>query len=248
MFGITYSGIEFVFTYKTIDLNIVKYTIQAALENTSWGHLWYLYVCLGLYLILPIIKKFVEHRNQAEYIYILCILFLCGSIIPFINNLFGLSIAFQLPITCYSIFYALLGKFIHDKNCCAIKFKICAYVVVCFTVFSFISIISHNFSSLVFDENYSPLVIIYSVAVYILFKNTKRNSNSIIWIFDRLCFGVYLIHPVFIHFCYKFLKIYPTQYGNAGIACLLFWLIFALVSFAISYILSKNRFLREYIL
>ena len=76
-----------------------------------------------------------------------------------------------------------------------------------------------------------------------------ESRNKVLWALDRLCFAVYLIHPLFIHFCYRFLKVTPLDMGKGYVlATVVFCLVFTMCSFAGSFILNRIKLLRENIL
>ena len=68
------------------------------------------------------------------------------------------------------------------------------------------------------------------------------------WNVDRLCFGVYLIHPVFINFTYKLLKVSPVSFNLYWLVMPVFGVIFVIIAFFGSWIMSKIKPLREYVL
>lgn len=94
------------------------------------------------------------------------------------------------------------------------------------------------------------------VACYIgryLSQNLKmpelsEKQISAIWKIDRLCFGVYLIHPVFIQFVYRMLKINPCSFRLYWMAAMLFFAAFAICSFAASFIMQLIPWLRRNVL
>ena len=59
---------------------------------------------------------------------------------------------------------------------------------------------------------------------------------------------MYLIHPVFINFMYKFIKITPLNIKIIPIGIVMFFLIFVIVSFMSSWILNKIPILRKNVL
>ena len=79
-------------------------------------------------------------------------------------------------------------------------------------------------------------------------KNLKIKESNYLWQMDRLCFCVYLVHPVFINFMYKFIKITPLNIRIIPIGITVFFMIFVIVSFVASFILNKIPFLRKNVL
>lgn len=93
------------------------------------------------------------------------------------------------------------------------------------------------------------MIAVLSIAVFCLFMGVKSDKIDFIWKIDRLCFGVYLIHPVFINFVYKFLKITPVTFDTFYPAMtFVFWIIFVIVSFVGVWIMYQIPILKKYIL
>ena len=84
------------------------------LSKSSWGHLWYLYVIIGLYIITPCLRKIIEN-DCGMYLCIILLIF--NVIIPFISDIgtkllgdYGWKeIAFKLPFEGNAITYFILG-------------------------------------------------------------------------------------------------------------------------------------------
>ena len=94
----------------------------------------------------------------------------------------------------------------------------------------------------------SPIIAFLAVTLFLILKDFKFNEYNWLWEIDRLCFCVYLIHPVFINFMYKFIKITPLNIKIIPIGIVMFFLIFVIVSFMSSWILNKIPILRKNVL
>lgn len=46
------------------------------LTNGSWTHLWYLYLMVGLYAMMPFYKKIAGYASNQEYRYLLLLEFI----------------------------------------------------------------------------------------------------------------------------------------------------------------------------
>lgn len=99
----------------------------------------------------------------------------------------------------------------------------------------------------------SPLTAVLAALIFVAFKNVDQDGiteskAAIIWKIDRLCFGVYLVHPVFIQFVYRVVKITPLDFSLYPLATLAFCLFFVVCSFIASWVMSLIKPLRKYIL
>ena len=176
------------------------------------GHLWYIYMLIGLLFIVPIVNPFLQKASEKE---ILLYLTIWGITLIFNGNYFeslhiykldnyGMSASniFFAFISFYGYFgYYLLGFIASRRD---YKKKSLFIYAVC-------SIISLFLTSFLFDINIKSAwfylsipVVLMSYAVLILFKSFKTHFSSIweqiIPIVSNLTFGVYLIHGLVIHF------------------------------------------------
>ena len=94
----------------------------------------------------------------------------------------------------------------------------------------------------------SPLVALMTMAIFNIFEDIKLQENDLLWKIDRLCFGVYLIHPLFIQFTYRVLGITPMKFGITWIGTIVLFVFFVACSFAFSYIASLIKPLKKYVL
>lgn len=94
----------------------------------------------------------------------------------------------------------------------------------------------------------SPVIGVLAAVVFLMFVSKEWREKSWLWRVDRLCFGAYLIHPLFIQFVYRFLKITPIRFKIYPVMTLLFCLIFVCLSFLASWIMRKIKILKKYVL
>ena len=52
------------------------------IEGKSWSHLWYLYLLMGLYLLLPAYRAVAAHVSDKEYRYLLIVLAVFLLLLP----------------------------------------------------------------------------------------------------------------------------------------------------------------------
>ena len=78
------------------------------LTGNGWSHLWYLYMLVGLYLLMPLFKKITEHVRVKELWYLLLILVFFLSLIP-ILKLWNIGTSFGIPVATIYPFYLFFG-------------------------------------------------------------------------------------------------------------------------------------------
>lgn len=110
-----------------------------------------------------------------------------------------------------------------------LKMKNINAIIIC--IISFILSVEIKGGSIDIIMRYlNPINVLLSVILFSIFHFIEDNSNNRVLEIDRLCFGVYLIHPIFIRFSYRYLHITPI--GNLyPIAFIVFCCVIIMVSF-----------------
>lgn len=245
IFGVPFSCLEMIMNKGNINLMILFKGVLNVLNGKSWGHLWYLYTLIGFYLVLPIMKLFVEHIDKDNYTYILILMFVFKYVIPIIDMI-GLDLYFSIPIMADIVFYTLLGAYIYKYNCFNTikKYYLFVVVLICATV-KILESYRMNWNGEI-SGLFTPIM---AIAILALIKGTKfKGDSKKLWNIDRLCFCVYLVHPVFTNGFYKALKIHPALWKTNVFIVLLFWVGFSASSFFIAFVLYKIKPLKKYVL
>lgn len=225
----------------------------------GYFHLWYMWAIIGLYLITPILRKFVKIENKkiVSYFVVLSLLFcftepiitlliyeipvlrttgLADSYIYIMNNL---NLDFLGGLTTYYLAGWLLSNTITDN-----KKDLLFYGLGLISLLTIILLCQFfpNNTSLIYS-NYNALVFFYSVSVFILVKNLCSNSkkpNRLIVSFSKLSFGAYLVHMFVLTITTLILPKNPFLIP-------LNFLITFIGSFLITFILSKIPIIKKII-
>lgn len=248
IFGVPYSMLIIFFETGRISYSMIPEAIIQVINGDSFGHLWYLYTMIGIYLFLPFIKLFVNNASRQEFRYVVIIIFIFNFCFPFIDKLLGTTIAFEIPLTTYPLFYLMMGYFMFNKEDAIVRSKIAPYAVIAGATLLIIGVdILSNAEIAIMSYN-TPINALCTLSIFSLFIRTKKASTDRLWKVDRLCFGTYLIHPLFIQFQYKFLKVIPTGNSFYPVQLIVFALAFVIMSFAASLVMSQIKSLKKYVL
>jgi surface polysaccharide O-acyltransferase-like enzyme len=252
IFGIPYSFME-IFTEAHFSFNFVQ--IGAAILNTmqgkSWDHMWYLYMIAGLYLCIPLIKIFVNNASENVIKYTLVVLFIFTSIIPTVESVLPYKFGIYIPINSVYVFYLLLGYYIHYSQI-IVKNNILITLMMVYVFFTIFMPLNKNFvswtngGSLILTGYNSPVVVMVAFAIFCLLRQ-KNKQNRIIETIAPMCFGIYLIHTLFINFIYKFIRFSPEKYPLI-IVIVLTTVTTILLSISFSYLARKIKIIRKYLL
>lgn len=207
-FGTLFCLLELMFKDHSLSFTKICQAILNSLMGKSWDHMWYIYMVIGLYMVIPLIKVFVNNVNDKLLFYALGILFCTTSLLPFVKNF--LDIENHYSMFSIYIFYLLLGYVIHYKN-----FKLNNGLATAFLLLFalYIGIIQcGNFTHPRFGYE-SPIVVLAAFAFFSLGKNINRKRSKLIKFIGPLTFGVYIVHPVFINVCNKVWHLTSDKYS-----------------------------------
>jgi surface polysaccharide O-acyltransferase-like enzyme len=217
IFGVPYAWAEyFVAAEYSFNIRQIGAAFLSVVQGKTETHLWYLYLIIGLYLIVPLLKVFSENAGRKTFEYTLAVLFVFTSLIPLIQRIFHLESGFYIPVNSVYVFYFLLGHYIHQyrimvnmKILLCICFFYCLYVVL-LSLNSNLLLPAADFRIFSLEQD-APVVVLISFALFCLIHQ-KNKVNKVIDVLSSLCFGIYLLHPLFLFSLYLFLHFTPEKY------------------------------------
>ena len=237
---------------RTPDFQIfLNYCFQ--LKGSDYPHLWYLYMLIGLYLIIPILRIFAKKEN-IQYILIFILISVIAQFIPeFITPLCpnesfkpgGFVKLFYLqPFMGYTT-YLLLGWLIVNYE---LKKQVRIGLYFLAVLFGIINFIGLKSGFIVRDAIFNALSIAsliwgaaVFIAIYYLFRD-KETRNRIAGEVAKLSFGVYALHILFLELFVRFILPYerfvpqvPVLYIAVAFFCV------GGVSLLVSFFLSRIR-------
>ncbi len=243
VFGLPMCFMELLYGGEKVSAVLIFDTLTNWVTGHSWGHMWYLYMLLGLYLVTPIIKPFVVEASDTELKISLGLLFVLSVLFPLIERM-GVDLEGYMIITTPYIFIYVLGYYLcwrASAQWTRNKWLLAAIIVACVVVL--FERIHHN---MMLYGSVDLVIIIQAIAIFLLFKSINKRSK-VADILTPYCFGVYLLQAVFANVAYKVLAIDKAIgvpfYNWIGLGTLFF-----LFSLAGSFLLSKFPPLRKYVL
>lgn len=230
VYGYIFSLMELVLNARGFYLNMLIEAFICVLLRKSWAHLWYLYMIIGLYLIIPFLKILVNKLTKEYMTYLFALLFIFNSVFIDINRIFNITIPFTLPINGIFILYLLLGyylsKFFINNKTLITSWCLCALLI-----------ILCSWKGIRFDSiGYNDIPVVWlSINVYMSFLKLEKHAkcSKLVLLIDANCFGIYIIHMVFVNFIYKVLNFNPYNYQPLAV-----WLFLSITIFILSFCYS----------
>lgn len=178
-----------------------------------WGHvhMWFLWLIVGLYMLVPILRAIVLNRLVMEY-FLSFSLLLC-YVFPFVFELIKLFVNPLLPMVelgemCFDklhlqlfsgyTFFFVLGHYLHTthlkRNIENILIVLGSFATICIAVFTSLLFKQSDHDCDLFKNNETFLVAIQSVTVFLIIKRIGNTNSKIVNSISQHSFGIYLIH------------------------------------------------------
>lgn len=230
------------------------------------AHLWFLFMIVGLYLIVPLLQKISASMELTRYFVVLSVVFTFA--IPYVITLVSLyseklgsiargllnSVCFNFTLGYVS--YFVLGYYFSRIN---IKGKkqwlvyllgICGLMVTIFA--SVLFPISDKRAAAVFHDNMTVNVMLVSVSIFVFAQNNLNLTNvspkvkEAVKKLSEYSFGAYLVHAMVITRLNHILGLNTLSF-NPLISVPVIGVIVFVISFAISGVIHQIPVLKDYI-
>lgn len=234
-FFISYIGIK-----GTTVLSYLKDFATGFAYNMASIHIWYLFMLLGLYLVSPIIYRFIKNLNSKKLIIVGIVLTAMGFGVEIAKNLSGINVwAFW--------WLEFLGLYVMGYATKDIKVKkrsvlmISAIVIeVIATLVSCLLFVSGNMLGMVFFWGLTPTTTATAILVYMYFNNLEIKESGVTRQ-AKYTLGVYLFHPIIL------ILMAPLSTGIVLVDVIGKVVIAYLVSLIVVMGLYKIKFMRKFV-
>ncbi len=233
------------------------------LYSTIFGHyhLWFIYTLIGLYLIIPFLKKITENDFLTKYFLILFLIFCLGGNFLKFKEFFPTIIETLLSKSNLSFFmgfsgYFVLGYFLYNYHMPK-KYQYIIYITAGISIY-FTIYMTNLYSNILGEPDFYwykyllPNTFFVATAIFVFFKYkvslikiSQRCQKSIVSL-SKLSFGAYLVHDFF-NLLFRDLGWLNSSDNPIFLLPANTVMIFTL-SFIIAFLLSTIPFLNKYIL
>lgn len=226
---------------------IVRGWLTDLFFGRSWAHMWYLYLMIGIYLMMPFYRIVVKAAD-AKLLDLLIILLFVFTSVTSMFNAFGYSPAFYIPTTIVYPLYVFAGYRLYHRPIPTWAAVLAVVVgtagIVALTYMRYrtgvlmsLAVSEEDTSFDYLFDYYSPLVVIQSFGLFALLIKIPAKADSFVRTLDACTFGIYLIHMIGIHAIMKWAGFDPYSYGPFAFV-LMALLLFA-ASFAITWVIRR---------
>lgn len=247
--------------YNLFSFDGIWNTIVGTLKGGMY-HFWFIFMIIGLYVMTPVLKELVNNSSEKVMKYWMVIMFVFAFCIPVLelinpfNEIFGGNIG-SLNLGLLGggyIFYYVLGHYLNDKWLSKKQRIVCYVLGIAGFIFTLVhtGIASYvkGEETVYFRDNLTPNVLFMSVAIFIFVKQKfrdvqlKEKNKKVIFVLSKYSFGIYLVHELILS---NIDGLNITVFSPVLTIIVLFT-ITSVLSFLVTYVIDKTRFLRNYII
>ena len=236
-FSALFSLFDCVLINHTSPSAFVKDMLSDIFLGTGWEHMWYIYLMIAIYLMLPIYKIISANAEPKDLKYLLAVYIVGLSVLPFIETISGKKLPFYICVFTIYPLYLFLGHVLHTgvirlpKNASGLMLLISIGIAIMLTAYA----ITPNPGA---EETIFKIKTLLNIYSYGYFRKTKNKPvpvlDSIAAELDSCSFGIYLIHMAVLKFIYAVLKFNP--FNNGGTIAVIG---VCIVTLAVSYVITK---------
>ncbi len=250
-----------------IEYDIIYKSIKNILIFNTQTHLYYLYIVILLYSLLPIIRVFTAMASKQQLEYLLIAWIILGIIMPFViqfrpfSLIRGMVRQYPISMVYSAIGYFVLGHYLHKYT---LKMRtnyiiysigiLGALVTIGGTAFSSIS---KGAVSTIYLEGMTPNVAAMAAALFLLLKNLNYSryqgveanadkKRKIISYISKGSFCIYLVHIAFIDLLRALHLTFPGAKTLITIPLLV--IVVFMLSIGAYFILSKIPVVKKYLI
>lgn len=186
-------------------INVLRNTMTDLLLGTGPTYSWYLYTLIGIYIILPILKVYVDAVNEQIYRYTLLIIWIVSSVIPFVMLIIpaDISMSVQMLLMGTNTFsgfvgYFLLGYYLEKYDLRVPESMLAILGVLGIGIATYLVVMNPGTME-DYMRYYMPGVVIYGVAMYVLIRRLAQRlqDTKIYGVLSDLgtkTLGIYMLH------------------------------------------------------
>jgi surface polysaccharide O-acyltransferase-like enzyme len=198
--GVAYFAWRTFVNGETLTVNSV---VQGILQG-SYFHFWFLYMIIGLYLITPLLRLFVDHADLKVLKYIIVLWFVGVAINPLIGAVTGYRIDTNVFVIAGWLGYFLLGVYLQKER---VRSRFLVAVMVLGYVWTMLGswVLTYTVggdTSYFFYDFLTANIILTSAALFQLlltvspdfFTNRFQSGGTLVSLISKYTLPVYLFH------------------------------------------------------
>lgn len=164
-------------------------------------HLWFLYILIGIYLVVPILRLYVSAASRRDLTYFAVLWFLATPLLELAQRVIGYQTALVIPVVTGYIGYFVMGYLLADvklgSHARLLSALGCMVAIAVTYVGTNLLSAQNGPIDAYFYSYFSPPTVLASICGFLLLKDLGSNLDRfarIIRTVSAASFGIYLIH------------------------------------------------------
>lgn len=251
-FGMMFALMEIMFDERALRPAMILSALKRVYAGETWGHLWFVYMCMGLYIVTPPLQRMLRSLDSSALKYLLAVLFVFNCFVPFLNGITEVTFGVYIPVAGIWLFYYLLGYALHN-DVIKIDTRLSIIFILLGVLWCSLGQLVPNMrdfysAHLRYADTADIVGVLVSLGIFSLAKSKcSQRMDFLDTAVNPLTFGVYIIHAFFINLMLKALHFTPDRF-SAPLVWAVVYAVTAVGSLFSVWLLRKFPFVRKRIL
>ncbi|EEM02980.1 hypothetical protein bmyco0002_46410 [Bacillus pseudomycoides] len=191
----------------------LKQGIKYFLTNQIGGHLWFLYMIVGIYLIAPLLKVFVKNAKKSYIQYFLILWLYASVILNLMQYYYPINFNIELYFVTNYVGYFLLGYYLSHYEITK-KWRNISYIGGClgfigtFFITYYYTVQANGQLDQFWYGYFAPNVLLMAIGLFVFFRYAFQNSEGklpfLLRGINQASLGIYILHFFLLNnFLYK---------------------------------------------
>ncbi len=182
-------------------LGVILSMLKAIYTGNVEIHLWFLYILIGIYLVVPILRVYASTASRQNLTYFIAMWFLASPLLELAQRVIGFQTALIIPVVTGYVGYFVMGYWLADVKLGSrgrVLSALGCIIAIVVTYFG-TNILSADAAPIdtYFYSYFSPPTVLASLCGFLLLKDLGQNlgkASQIVRTVSATSFGIYLIH------------------------------------------------------
>ena len=181
----------------------LKQGIKHFLTDTIGGHLWFLYMIVGIYLITPLLKIFVKNAKKREIEYFLILWLYASVVVNLAKYYYPINFNIELFYVTNYVGYFLLGYYLSNFDISK-KWRNISYIggfvgfISTFFITYYYTVKANGQLEQFWYGYFAPGVVLMAIGLFVFFKyafqKSERELPLLFRFINQASLGIYILH------------------------------------------------------
>ena len=182
-------------------LSVVLSMLKAIYLGNVEIHLWFLYILIGIYLAVPILRVFVSAASRRDLTYFVILWFVATPLFELAQRMLGLQTALVIPVVTGYVGYFMMGYLLAELQLGRYGriLSVAGIILAVAVTFVGTNLLSARAAPIdaYFYSYFSPPTVLATICGFFLLKDLGQKlgkAGRLVRMVSATSFGIYLIH------------------------------------------------------